>query len=146
MAACLGNCSVGMLMAKLFSFFSLDFNWKDGFLSTRESAYCKPSSQNGLKMGLSKTESCNGKLCFEDWLDCSNNAARAVDEHGKGRIIQEFVRGHSMLQHLNVFSLFHEYTRTAPLIPKRRPKQLVKVPGDSARHVRQSDDDVKNSA
>ncbi len=83
-----GNCSVGLLMVKVFSFFSLDFNWKDGFLSTRESAYCEPSLPNVLKMGLRKTESSNSKLCFEDWLDSSNNAARAVDEHGKGRIIQ----------------------------------------------------------
>ena len=79
-----------MLMVKLFSFFSLHFNWKDGFLSTRESSYCKPSSPSVLpvKMGFRKAENCNSKLCVEDWLDCSNNAARAVDEHGKGRIIQ----------------------------------------------------------
>ncbi len=62
-------------------------------------------------------------------------------------IFQEFVRGHQLLQHFNVYTLFHEYRKTAPLISTHRPKQPVKINADITRQkVKQTSNDVNNLA
>jgi hypothetical protein len=60
--------------------------------------------------------------------------------------LQEFVRGQSLLQRFEVSSLFHEYVKGSPSIPKRQPKPSMKVHTSTRQRIKETETDVNNLA
>ena len=77
---CFWLCSIATLMVGFFSYFVLRFDWTAGFVPAREA-----TSDRLAHRILREKNAC---LQVEDWLDITNNAARALDERGKERVMQ----------------------------------------------------------
>lgn len=71
-------------MLKFFDYFARRFDWKEGFVSAHNATRLQlyPS-------GMRATQRERGTCLFvQDWLDHNNNAARALDESGKKRVMK----------------------------------------------------------
>lgn len=80
-------------MVKFFHYFATGFDWRQGFIAARDGTSrgvetTQPRFSRGSRGRLVGA----GSLFVQDWLDSNNNAARALDERGKKRVIQVRVR------------------------------------------------------
>jgi hypothetical protein len=73
-------------MIQFFDYFATCFDWSQGFIGVRDGTSRAPSPQ--FARGGRGRQSSAGSLFVQDWLDSNNNAARALDERGKKRVIQ----------------------------------------------------------